>query len=142
MRVALAEVGAQELPGRRRNNPRVMEYLGVVGLSSWDETPWCSAFANWCFARVGLGGSGRAQARSWLGWGKELPLERPRFGCVTVVQRTAHPRRGHVGFWVGARGGEALLLGGNQDDRVCVKGYPLGKVLGHRWPASEGTPWG
>jgi hypothetical protein len=45
---------------------------------------------------------------------------------------------------VGTRAGQVLLLGGNQDDTVCVKGYPLSKLLGLRWPFQppvERTPW-
>jgi uncharacterized protein (TIGR02594 family) len=144
MRVAVGELGQHELRGKRRNNPRIMDYLRAVGLSSWDETPWCSAFANWCMVRVGIAGSGRATARSWLGWGTTLALLRPQFGCVTVLRRTTNPARGHVGFWVGARAGQALLLGGNQSDSVCVKAYPLDHVLGLRWPLISvvSTPWG
>jgi len=144
MAVALGELGQHERPGRRRNNPRIVEYLRTVGLSGGDETPWCSAFTNWCMVRVGLPGSGRATARSWLEWGTALPGGQPRFGCVTVLRRGASATRGHVGFWVGARAGEVMLLGGSQDDSVCVKGYPLANVLGLRWPlrAEGGVAWG
>jgi uncharacterized protein (TIGR02594 family) len=143
MKIALGELGQHELAGKRRNNPRIMGYLRSVGLSSWDETPWCSAFTNWCLGRAGIIGSGRANARSWLGWGTLLGITRPRFGCVTVLRRTANPARGHVGFWVGSHGGQVVLLGGNQSDSVCVKAYPLSHVLGHRWPhpALETAPW-
>jgi uncharacterized protein (TIGR02594 family) len=143
MKIALHELGQHERAGKRHNNPRIMSYLRVVGFSSWDETPWCSAFANWCMLRAGLPGSGRATARSWLGWGMGLGVTGPRFGCVTVLRRTGNPTRGHVGFWVGARSGQVLLLGGNQNDSVCVVGYPLTHVLGYRWPLldQEVTPW-
>jgi len=144
MAVALGELGQHERPGRRRNNPRIVEYLRTVGLSGGDETPWCSAFTNWCMVRVGLPGSGRATARSWLEWGTALPGGQPRFGCVTVLRRGASATRGHVGFWVGARAGEVMLLGGSQDDSGCVKGYPRANVLGLRWPlrAEGGVAWG
>jgi uncharacterized protein (TIGR02594 family) len=144
MEVALGELGQHERPGPRRNNPRIMEYLRTVGLASWDETPWCAAFVNWCVIRVGIPGTGRATARSWLGWGTALPMSEPRFGCVAVLRRGTSGNRGHVGFWVGARPGEVLLLGGSQDDSVCVKGYPTSHLLGLRWPLrpSEGVAWG
>lgn len=140
IRVAVGELGQRERAGKRRNNPRILGYLRAVGLEGWDETPWCAAFANWCMARAGIPGTGRATARSWLAWGTALDLTRPRFGCVTVLRRTANPTRGHVGFWVGTRPGQVLLLGGNQNDTVCVKGYPLANVLGLRWPARR-APW-
>ena len=144
MRPAVGELGQRERPGKRRNNPRIIAYLRVVGFGAWDETPWCSAFANWCMLRAGIPGTGRATARSWLGWGTALDPGRPRFGCVAVLRRTSNPARGHVGFWVGARAGQVLLLGGNQDDAVCVKAYPRSKLLGLRWPIQppvEGVSW-
>jgi uncharacterized protein (TIGR02594 family) len=143
MKIAMGELGQHELVGKRRNNPRIMGYLRSVGLSTWDETPWCSAFANWCLAAAGIPGSGRANARSWLTWGTGLDITQPRFGCVTVLRRTANPARGHVGFWLGSHAGQAVMLGGNQNDAVCVKGYPLSHVLGHRWPRQdrEAAPW-
>jgi uncharacterized protein (TIGR02594 family) len=133
MRVAAGELGQRERAGARSNR-RIARYLRGVGLPGCDETPWCSAFANWCMVRAGIPGSGRPNARSWLGWGTPLPLTAPRFGCVTVLRRTSNPALGHVGFWVGSRAGQVLLLGGNQDDSVCVKSYPLSRVLGLRWP--------
>lgn len=144
MGVAMGELGQREERGRGRNNQRIVDYLRTVGLSGWDETPWCSAFANWCMARVGLVGTGRATARSWLGWGTSLGITGARYGCVAVLRRTSHPARGHVGFWVGTRAGQVLLLGGNQHHRVCVQGYPLDRVLGFRWPSPgpRRTPWG
>jgi uncharacterized protein (TIGR02594 family) len=143
MKIAVGELGQHERPGKRHNNPRIMSYLSAVGLSNWDETPWCSAFANWCLWAAGIPGSGRANARSWLDWGSALGPTHPRFGCVTVLRRTANPARGHVGFWLGSHAGQAVLLGGNQSDSVCVKSYPLSHVLGHRWPLPglETTPW-
>src|SRR5687767_318890 len=78
VRVAVGELGQRERAGKRRNNPRILGYLRAVGLEGWDETPWCAAFANWCMARAGIAGTGRATARSWLAWGTALDLTRPR----------------------------------------------------------------
>jgi uncharacterized protein (TIGR02594 family) len=136
MKVAFSELGQREVPGAR-NNPRILDYLRVVRLGKWDETPWCSAFANWCMARAGVPGSGRANARSWLGWGSAMSAG--RFGCVTVLRRTSNPALGHVGFWVGERPGEVVLLGGNQSDSVCVKAYPRWRLVGFRWPLVTGA---
>jgi uncharacterized protein (TIGR02594 family) len=143
MRVAAEELGQRELHGQRHNR-RIVDYLRAVGLSGGDETPWCSAFANWCLQRVGMVGSGRANARSWLAWGQPLGITEARYGCITVLRRTSNPARGHVGFWVGTRAGRVLLLGGNQLNSVCVRGYPLDRVLGFRWPllGPARTPWG
>ena len=48
---ARGELGVQEDTGPG-SNPRVIEYLHSTtlegGAASTDETPWCSAFVNWC----------------------------------------------------------------------------------------------
>ena len=68
MAVARAEIGVREKPGKLRNNPRVLEYLAVCTLLSralrgFDETPWCSAFVNWCMLNAGYEPTRKATAR-------------------------------------------------------------------------------
>jgi len=41
---------------------------------------------------------------------------------------------GHVGFYWARSGDRILVLGGNQDNQVSIKGYPKADLLGHRWP--------
>jgi uncharacterized protein (TIGR02594 family) len=131
-----ARAGVREDLRPGRSNSRVNEYLRTVNLSD-DETPWCSAFANWCMGQAGLTGSGRANARSWMTWGG--PVVGCRLGSVAVFRRGNSSWRGHVGFYVGdcLDQGETsmLVMGGNQDDSVCVKPYPYSRLLGLRWPA-------
>lgn len=136
--VARREIGTKERFGNA-DNPRVLEYLRTctipIGMLH-DETPWCSAFVNWCVERAGLRGTRRANARSWLSWG--AALEQPEYGCVVVFQRgTAY--QGHVGFWMGesSRAGFIDVLGGNQANSVCVKPYDVERVLGYRWPSDH-----
>lgn len=132
--IALAEVGVKEFPGDG-DNPRIVEYLQSTSLeapsATQDETPWCSAFANWCVERSGYEGTDSAWARSWLTWGRAA--RRPRRGCIVVLSRD---RGGHVGFWVGETGTQVRLLGGNQGDEVRVSGYPKKRVLGYRVPGA------
>ncbi len=84
MEIARAEEGVKEIVGDE-DNPRVLQYLRSTSLGKWaasrDETPWCSAFVNWCITQAGLEGTNSAMARSWLGWGVDLAMPRP--GCVT-----------------------------------------------------------
>lgn len=50
---------------------------------------------------------------------------------------------GHVGFVVGmTAAGNLLVLGGNQDDAVNVKAFPLSRVTGYRWLQGEPMPVG
>lgn len=138
MRYALQEYGQREVAGKKQNNRRILMYHATVGNAQEDEVPWCSAFANWCMKRAGIHGSGRANARSWLSWGK-LCLDPPIFGCVAVFSR-ARPWQGHVAFYVGAQHGKIVVLGGNQKDSVCVAEYPRGRLLGYRWPVGFPIP--
>ena len=131
--------GIHEIPGQE-NEPRVLEYLAATSnldksVRSRDETPWCSAFANWCLKQAGYEGTRNAAARSWLDWGE--PIEAPRRGCIVVFQREGG---GHVGFYVGETETEILVLGGNQQNRetllfeVSEKYYLKSNLLGYRIP--------
>lgn len=132
MSIAASEIGQREVPGDG-DNPRVVEYLRSTDLdgrsASKDATFWCSAFVNWCVEKSGFAGSNSAWARSWLSWGR--PVARPRRGCIAVFSRG---NGGHVAFYVGTRGHEYRVLGGNQGDAVCVAGYPKARLLGFRVP--------
>lgn len=134
LEVALGELvaGVAEVPGPA-SNPRVSEYLRTVGLGPDDETPWCSAFVNWCFQQVQQAGSGKGNARSWMGWGK--PTTNPKPGTVTVFWRGSRDGwQGHVAFYLGEVGGAVIVLGGNQGDRVSVTAYSKERLLGYREP--------
>ncbi len=102
-------------------------------MSEIDETPWCGCFVQWCLLEAGHARRPNlAAARGWIPRGSEACL--PRYGAVCVVE---HATGGHhVGFWVGppARGTGATLLGGNQNDRVCVKSYDTEVAVHYMWP--------
>ena len=133
MEVASSEVGVKEYPGNGEN-PRILEYLRSTNLSApdsaRDETPWCSAFANWCVERAGYAGTDSAWARSWLNWGEAIV--KPTHGCIVVLQRGIN--MGHVGFYLGVSSGRVRLLGGNQSNEVCVSTFKKSDVLGYRMP--------
>ena len=125
--IALKELGVAEVAGPG-DNPRITAYLGSTGLPTSlaqdDETPWCSAFVQWCVNQVGVKGTGSAWARSWLEWGHPWlsPMEAP-LGAVLVFARPGGG--GHVGFWAGLDGTQSidhlLVLGGNaQQDLLDV----------------------
>lgn len=132
MAVALHELGQKEVEGVG-HNPRVLEYLRSTDLdrtmAGSDETPWCSAFVNWCFEMTGYAGTNSAAARSWLGWGQTVQL--PSRGAVTILSRDGG---GHVGFFVSSTVERVKLLGGNQGNQVCVADYDRKRVLGYRVP--------
>lgn len=130
MTFAFAELGTKEFNGDA-DNPRIVQYLNTTSLSrsvaAQDETPWCSAFVNWCVESAGIAGTDSAWARNWLHWGK--PLSSPRRGCIVVFSRN---QAGHVGFYLGKQGKNLKVLGGNQGDAVTIASYPAERVLGYR----------
>ena len=132
--VAKRELGvAEDLTSD--DNPRVVEYLNSTDLDSAsahnDETPWCSAFVNWCVETTGNEGTNSAWARSWLNWGK--PTTKPVPGCIVVFNRGASS--GHVAFFIRENSDAIRVLGGNQSDKVCEANYPKSRLLGYRIPA-------
>lgn len=141
--IAEHEIGIQEVAGPG-SNPRVVEYLKTTSLpasmAESDDTPWCSAFVNWCMERAGIQGTGRANARSWLTWGQ--PLQMPRVGAVMVFSREqAGASAGHVSLFVRDEqmpSGKTVYwcLGGNQNNRVSVNMYPAARLIGIRWPTN------
>lgn len=127
---ARQEIGIKEIPGPK-SHPRVLEYLRSTGLGLRDETPWCSAFVNFCVEQSGLTGTGKANARSWMKWGEECSF---RPGCIVVLWRKGkNSPFGHVGFGVQEEGKQIMLLGGNQANRVGENWFPKHRVLGYRW---------
>lgn len=133
MHTAIAELGIRRFPAGE-TNPRIVEYNNHTNLVGYDDKiSWCSSFVNWCMADVGISGTGSALARSWLEWG--MSLDTPCYGCVVVLTRDDPSSwRGHVGFYLRHDAGSIYLLGGNQLEEVRELAYPIGSVLGYRWP--------
>lgn len=133
MLIAAAEQGVAEVPGST-SSARIAEYLRSTlldeVLARTDETPWCSAFVNWCVERAGYEGTDSAWARSWLKWGRTL--ETPTPGCIAVFTRGAS--NGHVAFFVSESESHIQVLGGNQGNRVCIAEYARDRLLGYREP--------
>jgi uncharacterized protein (TIGR02594 family) len=132
--IAVKELGQAEVKGASAN-PRILEYLkstnaGGSALGESDETPWCSAFVNWCVTKSGYKGTNQALAKSWLDWGK--PTDTPVPGCIVVFQRGTNS--GHVAFYVGPSPKGIKVLGGNQGDKVSISNRTTNAVLGYRVP--------
>ncbi|QZH75886.1 MAG: TIGR02594 family protein [Erythrobacter sp.] len=141
MQVALQEFHTRETRGAR-HTPRILEYHATcAGGTRDDETAWCSAFANWVMAQIGLEGTGRANARSWLTWGNAVPTNSYHYGAVTVLWRVSKRSwKGHVAFLAGVEGDNLILLGGNQGDAVSLRPYPKSRLLSFRWPEAFPQP--
>lgn len=140
MDFARKEIDQSEFPGMQ-HNPRILQYHASTTLRACsDETPWCSAFVNWCLRQAGLNGTNSAAAQSWITWGKASTAIS---GAITVVRDVTDCGRlsasgFHVGFLVHDTGSHYRLLGGNQKNRVRISKYPKSswQVVAHRWPNS------
>jgi uncharacterized protein (TIGR02594 family) len=134
-KIAECELGVREVPGGG-DNPRIVEYLESTNIgqpdNQNDETPWCSAFANWCMEQAGIKGTRSAWARSWLDWGREPTDEEFDKGVIVILERGTNS--GHVGFLDDWNGEQVRLLGGNQSDAVGYAWFPMERVLGWRVP--------
>lgn len=130
--LALSQYGVKEIPGEK-DNPVIVNYFNEIG-QKWvkdDETAWCSAFVNYCCKKTGYPMSGELNARSWLEVGKEAST--PKLGDIVVFWRTNRDSwKGHVGFYIGENDYYIFVLGGNQDNMVCVAEYPKYRLLQYR----------
>lgn len=134
MDIAKSEIGTSEMSGFS-SNPRIVEYAQETALAAQsDETAWCSSFANWVFKQVGIKGTHNASARSWLTWGIEL--KEPKYGCLVIFWRDSpDSSRGHVAFFVSEDQRSVEVLGGNQNNSVCIMPYPKERIISYRWPS-------
>lgn len=133
-RIAKHEKDIAEIPGAD-SNPRITEYLGSTSLSSslssTDQTPWCSGFANWVVTKSGVPGTNRADAVSWMNWG--VPTDSPVRGSI-VVFKWANGGH-HVALYDSDAGnGKINVLGGNQSDKVKISAFESKYVMGYRNP--------
>lgn len=151
LRIAAGEEGTRERAGLQRNNPRILEYLSSVpalagikyrkdgaatqyAMSDVDETAWCACFVNWCLNQAGKRVAGSARAQAWLRYGQPCG---PRQGAICVLYRKPFSDSAsgwHVGFWIGGAPQVPILLGGNQNNRVCRKQFLGIEQVFFRWP--------
>lgn len=113
---------------------------GLVGKAK--SIPWCSGFVGGTLTRAGLSVAsnteyGKDNSQYWRGYGRKL--DKPAYGCIVVFKWPWGG--GHVGYIVGqSHMGSPLVLGGNQDDSVCVKAFRKDHIVAYRWPEGYGEP--
>lgn len=131
--IALKEYGVTEIPGTA-HNPRILTYVKEAGFTEMnDETAWCSIFMNWVAKKCGLERSKKENARSWLQVGENVTT--PQLGDVVVFWRVSPTSwEGHVSIFISLSEDKKFInvLGGNQDNHVCIKAYPVSQLLGYR----------
>lgn len=135
---ARKHIGLAEVPGKG-DNPVIQRWLRE--LKAWwsdDATPWCGTMVAYCLRKAN-----RSIPKHWYralafaDYGTKL--SRPAYGCIAVMSRKGG---GHVGFVVGevTKGGDLLILGGNQGDKVSIARFPRSRITAYVWPANaDGT---
>jgi uncharacterized protein (TIGR02594 family) len=131
--IARSYIGTTEGPGPA-DNPVIMEMYASVG-HDWvehDSVAWCAAFVGHCLERAGIRSTRKLTARSYLDWGVPVEVADAQQGDIGVIPRGSSSWQGHVFFIDRIEGAWVWGLGGNQDDAVNVKRYPVSKLLGVR----------
>lgn len=140
LRLALSSLGLSEISGSQ-HNPLILQWWKAIRAPfTDDETPWCAAFVGGVLEHCGLRSTRSAAARSYQNWGTKL--DGPCVGAVVVFWRgSPNSAKGHVGFVVGRdKFNNLLVLGGNQGNKVSIKAFPYGRVIGYRWPKALEAP--
>jgi len=120
-------------------NPIIEQFHGATFFKEGDgDDAWCASFMNWCLRQAGRNDlvTDSPRARSFT----ELPqfidggYDGMTEGDIVVFTRGKNPEKGHVAFST-VNDYEVYeyidVLGGNQDDSVCVKPYASERVLGY-----------
>ena len=131
--IARSYIGTTEGPGPA-DNPVIMEMYASVG-HDWvehDSVAWCAAFVGHCLERAGIRSTRKLTARSYLDWGVPVEVADAEPGDIGVIPRGSSSWQGHVFFIDRIEGPWVWGLGGNQNDAVNVKRYPVSKLLGVR----------
>ena len=113
-------------------NPKILEIINNISLFNIKKSvPWCAAFVNHVLKENGFNYLNSLVARDILKLGRAV--KSPKFGDIVVLWRgSINSSKGHVGFYVKTVGNVVYILGGNQDNIVCIKPYPLERVLSFR----------
>lgn len=134
LHIALSQYGVTEIPGQA-HNPVILDYFKEIG-HQWvedDETAWCSAFMNWVALKALCERSDSLVAQSWLKVGEVITC--PRLGDLVIFWRESPTSwKGHVAIFIcySADGKYVYVLGGNQNNQVCIKAYPVNRIKGFR----------
>jgi uncharacterized protein (TIGR02594 family) len=131
--IARSYIGTTEGPGPA-DNPVIMEMYASIG-HDWvehDVVAWCAAFVGHCLERAGIRSTRKLTARSYLDWGVPVEVVGAQQGDIGVIPRGSSSWQGHVFFIDRIDGQWVWGLGGNQDDAVNLKRYPVSKLLGVR----------
>ncbi len=114
----LKEYGTLETPGKS-NNQKILDWADEADVENFytaDSIPWCGLFVKIITKRAGKPAlKNPLWALNWAKYG--TAVGQPCLGDILVFQRDGG---GHVGFYIGEDSETYHVLGGNQNDSVCI----------------------
>jgi len=133
VKIAKEELGVTEIRGAG-SNKRIEQYHRVAGGYHWkDDVPWCASFISFIMVKAGYHNLPKYpfRAKSWLNFG--VSVGKPYYGSLAIKSRKGG---GHIGIVLGISSDERYLyiLGGNQNDKVCIKKYRKSVFIDFRMP--------
>ncbi len=137
---ALRLVGTREVLGSR-NNPVILDWADDLDLHySGDDIPWCGLFVAHCISSTlteEVLPENPLGARQWATFGNPTT---PRVGAIVVFWRDSPTAStGHVGFYIGENNDSYRILGGNQQNTVCITWINRDRFLTARWPQTAAS---
>jgi uncharacterized protein (TIGR02594 family) len=131
--------GTKEIPGKP-SNPVIMAWARAVGAASYylnDDTPWCALFMAYVATVAGKKlPFDPLAAKNWARFGRGIEEKDLALGDIIVFPH-------HVCIYVGEsrNGAQWFVLGGNQQDQVCIVPWKKGGAIAYRRPEySIGQP--
>jgi uncharacterized protein (TIGR02594 family) len=111
-----------------------LDDMTIVTDASYDPAtqPWSGLFMAFVFAQIGTEPPPNfLDPKAWVDFG--TALDEPAMGSIIVLGPGTRDTP-HVGIYLGEDANYYFLLGGNQNDTVCVTQAPKGKDDVFRWP--------
>jgi uncharacterized protein (TIGR02594 family) len=120
-----------------KNTKTIKDYFKSTNLIPNSRSAWCAAFANTCYEKSNISGSGTAWAPDFANWGQTLTS--PAYGALALVDWDSNGTIDHVTFVIGVTGNIINDLGGNQRvtkiyDGVTLSRVPSLNIVGYRYP--------
>lgn len=128
---AMSFYGLKETLGGQFNNEVLQMLNDSSDLPIKRNVSWCAAYVNHVLRINGFKSSDRLNARSFLKMGRAT--KEPKLGDIVVLWRGKKDSwKGHVGFFIKEVDNYIYILGGNQDNMVCIKPYLKSRLLSYR----------
>lgn len=132
----IKDYGLKEIHGGK-SNPKILDWIKRSFPWATDDSTisWCGIWLAIVFSRIGLNPPDKfTVARNWTKIGEEVSLSDIRQGDICIFWRESISSwKGHVAIYTGQKDDKYLyVLGGNQSNKVGIKGYSIERLLSIR----------